>query len=131
MRRETHKYLACIGLLIGLAAGSGGAVETVEELRTVQEKIQNESDRLTRLSVKLDLLEEDLKLRRPKVEKLKVELRDLEEQMRSILVKIEGYQSGLEQFKKLSLEFQQIEAALRKLREQESSWTVIPVETEE
>jgi hypothetical protein len=56
--------------VIGLAAGSAGAVESVSNLRSVQEKIQKESERLTRLSVKLDLLEEDLKLRRPKVEQL-------------------------------------------------------------
>jgi hypothetical protein len=51
--------------------------------------------------------------------------------MRSIQKSIHGYEAGLDQFKKLSLEFQQIDAALRKLREQESSWTVNPSENSE
>ena len=86
---------------------------------------------MTRLSVKLDLLEEDLKVRRPEVEKLKEELQVLEKKISQVRGQIAGYQAGLEQFKKLSLEFHQIEAALRTLREQESTWTVLPEEKEE
>ena len=126
MRKEICNLFLVNALCVFMSVGSGAA-ETAPtgDLRTVQEKIQHESDRLTRLSVKLDRMEEDLMLRNPEIEKLKAELSVLEKQMQGIIGKIEGYQSGVEQFKKLSLEFHQIEAALKKLREQESSWADI------
>ena len=120
MRCILRKLFVVSCLCVPCLALSGPSTTVLSDLGSIQKAIQAESAKLNRLAAGLDVLDEDLKHRKPEVETLLLELSLLEEKMRSIKTSIATYEGQLTRFKKLNMEFLQIEATLKGLRQQEA-----------